>query len=265
MSIKKIFAISTLFVSLGTTVIASSGKVTNAQSGLILREEASKSGNVITTVPNNTEVEIIEKTGEWYKVKYNNQEGYLFAEFVEAKEEIPAEQPPEEQVPEETPVAGTSNIISKAETNVYIMPQVTSTIIATIPKDTGVIILEEAGNWLYITTNNITGWVRAYRINNEAQTPAAPVEETPQPTTPVETEQPTEQPAEITTTATPQSGYINVESANVREEPSTDSKILTTLILNTGVKIIEQTGEWYKISYQDTYIGYISKNLITAN
>ena len=59
----------------------------NAPNGLILRKEASKSGEVIMTISDKSQVEIIEKSGEWYKIKYGNNEGYLFAEYVDLKEE----------------------------------------------------------------------------------------------------------------------------------------------------------------------------------
>ena len=59
-------------------------------------------------------------------------------------------------------------------------------------------------------------------------------------------------------------GYINVDSANVREGPTTESKVITTLLLNTGVKILEQEGNWYKVNYQDKITGYVSKDLISA-
>ena len=81
----------------------------NAPNGLILRKEASKSGEVIMTISDKSQVEIIEKSGDWYKVKYNNNEGYLFAEYVEAKDDpeqekpTQTEEPKQEQQPEELP------------------------------------------------------------------------------------------------------------------------------------------------------------------
>ena len=70
---------------LGTSVMALTGTV-NSSSGLVLRKAADRNGEPITTVPSQTEVNIIEKSGEWYKVTYNSQEGYLFAEYVNATE-----------------------------------------------------------------------------------------------------------------------------------------------------------------------------------
>ena len=68
-------------ILIGTTSFGTTGKV-NAPNGLILRKEAKSGDNIIMTVSDKSEVEIIEKDGEWYKVKYNSHEGYLSAEYV---------------------------------------------------------------------------------------------------------------------------------------------------------------------------------------
>lgn len=252
-----------LVAMLGTAVFATSGKITNAPSGLILRKEASKSGAVITTLNNGTEIEIIEKSGDWYKVKYNNQEGYLFAQFVTPNEEVaPAVETENTEAPTEE--ANIQNV--QSEMNVYIMPNISSTVISTLPKDTQISVIETAGNWSYVSVNGIIGWVRTYKINNEtkvAETPAPEAkpaetsEEKPQETTPeVKTE---------TTPSTLKKGYINVDSVNVRQEPNTTAKIVTTLIKGTGVEITGESGEWYKINFQDKISGYIRKDLISGN
>ena len=91
---KKIKKFSIIFIlviaMLAVNSVATTGTV-NAPNGLILREEASKSGGIITTVSDKSQVEIIEKSGEWYKVKYGSYEGYLFAEYVTVKEEVQEE------------------------------------------------------------------------------------------------------------------------------------------------------------------------------
>lgn len=83
----------------GSAVVAVTGTV-NAPSGLVLRSEASKSGAPLATVPDKTEVEVVEESGEWYKVRMNGQEGYLFKEYVV---NVPKIQEPEKpEVPDET-------------------------------------------------------------------------------------------------------------------------------------------------------------------
>lgn len=58
-------------------------------------------------------------------------------------------------------------------------------------------------------------------------------------------------------------GKVNVETANVREKPSTSSNIIERLDEGDEVTILEQEGDWYKITSSKVSSGYVSKNLIT--
>ena len=55
---------------------------------------------------------------------------------------------------------------------------------------------------------------------------------------------------------------INVETANLRETPSSDSKILEQFNVNQEVEILETSGDWYKVKAKGI-IGYIRQDLIT--
>ena len=261
-----VMAIASLAL-LGTTVFGTTGKVYNTSQGLVLRGEASKSGAPLATIANDAEVEIIEKTGEWYKVKANGQEGYLFAEYVKVQEE-PAQEP-EENTPQENTDNNqtTTDTITKSETKMYMVPVITSSVINTIPSNTQINVEKTLNNWAYISYGESKGWVRTYSYKAETTTtPEQTPEENPE-TVPEEQQNNTENtsqeqvPTENTNLSFTK-GYINVDSANVRSGPSTDTTVVTTLILNTGVTIAGQTGEWYKVVYGD-YLGYIYKPLIS--
>lgn len=266
-------AIASLAV-FGTTVFGTTGKVYNTSQGLVLRAEASKTGAPLATVANNTEVEIIEEDGEWYKVNANGKEGYLYAEYVEIikTEEEPISttespiEPESENSNQENPNNNEKRTV-KIETNIYLMPVISSSVIGTIPTSTEITIEKELNNWSYVSYGDIKGWIRTYNINEEV---IAPQEESGEKTTEVT---PNEvEPNETITTSTPgedtnlsfTKGYVNSESVNVRSNPDKSSSIVTTLILNTGVTITAQTDEWYKITYGD-YTGYIFKTLISQN
>ena len=282
-----IATLSTIII-LGTSVIALTGTV-NSSSGLVLRQEADKTSNPITTVPSQTQVDIIEKVGEWYKVTYNSQEGYLFAEYVNTNETT-ATQP---ETPTETPQTPTNTqpgqpapaeVNNQANNNlkVYNIPLITSTVINEIPANTAITVQKQITNWSYVSAGDIQGWVRTYAINgdiNEVQpeTPQPEVEPanennetaeepTQEETTPVVTEPENNETEETNTTVT--TGTINVGSANVRKEASTSSEVLTTLSNSTIINIEDETGDWYKINYTapdgTVYNGYISKSLVTT-
>lgn len=264
-SLKKISiaTICTLLI-LGTSVFANSGKI-NAPNGLILRKEASKSGEVITTLDHETQVEVIEKDGEWYKVKYGDSTGYLYSQYVQVEET-------------------TENNTEKVEAGnvkVYMIPVITSTVIAEIEKSAEIKIEKQITNWSYITVGNVTGWVRTYALNNEVNSEGQKTEEVlPEEPETVEEEPKVEetntesnipQPSNTAQTETKVSetkAFIAVDCANVRSTPDTSvNNIVTALTRGTSFMITAETEEWYKIKYTspsgEVYEGYIFKELVT--
>lgn len=253
--------------ALSTTVFAGKmGKVYNTSQGLVLRKEASKTSEAITTVPNDKEFAIIEiAQGDWYKVSVDGQEGYLFAEYVKLIDETPSEETTEEEQNENNEQLETiASNATKSETKIYMLPLITSSKIGIIPENTELEIVKNLNNWAYVSYEGVSGWIRTYNYNVEKQEQPEEIvlgeeEEVtaPEPEETVEDSKPEEN-----TNLSFTKGYIKEESVNVRKEPSTSSEVITNLILNTGVTIIAQTDEWYKITYGD-YIGYIYKPLIS--
>lgn len=265
---------------LGTGVLAATG-IVNAPSGLVLREQASKTANPITTIEDKAEVDIIEKSGEWYKVTYNSQEGYLFAEYVNVEETAETPDEPEQ------PTTG-DNVKPVSSLKVYNIPLITSTVINEIDTEAEITIIKEITNWSYVSAGDIQGWVRTYGIKGSTVTdvPEEPVE-TPEP--PVEEpEPPVEEPSEPTVsepedeettyddpsnseqtevTSSATKGFVAVDSATVRAKATTDSEVVTYLIKDTSFTIKAETEEWYKIEYTGldgtVYEGYIYKPLVT--
>jgi len=57
---------------------------------------------------------------------------------------------------------------------------------------------------------------------------------------------------------------IKVETANVRQDPSTDAKIIATMNLNSGGEVIDRSGEWYHVR-SGGIEGYVyQENVITG-
>lgn len=288
---KKIFVttLGTLSV-LGTTVFAATG-VVNAPSGLVLRETASKGGNPLATVPDKAQVEIVEEDGEWYKAKVNEQTGYLFAEFVNKTEttEKPSEPTTEQTSTEQKTEENQGQTKTQNKIKVYNMPLITSTVVNEVEPNVEIKIEKQITNWSYITAGEVKGWVRTYGIQNKIKTstveepkteePQKPdvVEEPSQPTVtepekPAEPETPAEnKPADNSssteTTVGNVKGFVAVDYANMRKQPSTDSEIVTTLTKDTSFTITAETEEWYKVKFTSiddvVYEGYIFKNLVT--
>ena len=272
MRISLILVVITIII-IGTTCFAATGSV-NAPSGLVLRDSASKDGDPITTVGNNETVEILETLEDWYKVKYGEDEGYLYKQYVNVTEE---EEPEETTVEEQEESQETTTEAEETETTtvtqevkevypkeattlksgkVYIMPSITSTSINSIEAEITVTITKGYNTWVYVTSQDgISGWMRrsVVEIAETTESEEEPEEE--------ETQEEEEQPEE--TTFEERKGYVNVtSSANVRDGASSSASVVTTLSRNTEINVVGESGEWYKITY-GSISGSISKSLVS--
>ena len=270
--------ILTCVIIVETTCLAATG-IVNAPSGLVLRETPSKDATPLTTIYDEEKVEIIAKEGEWYKVKYSIYEGYLFAEYVKVQEEQVeetkteqetqnTEEPKSEEQVQETENAQEqkngeikiqSNYPQEVITNTnikgYLIPSITSRVILDIEQNKTITINYEVGNWLNITYDGKQAWIRKYYMNIQDMEESVQ-EET---TSPVETKPVEEKAIEN------KKGYVDVSSAaHVRKSASTSADIVTTLLRNAEVTITAESGDFYKIQYQNI-TGYIAKSLISDN
>lgn len=258
-------------LAFSSTILAVNG-IVNAPSGLVLRGEPKKDGSIITTVADKTQVEVIEQSGEWYKVKYNGQEGYLFGQYVAVEEDTTIATPTEKPV--ENP---TTDEVEKPNTQVtneiemYMVPVLTASPIKVIPKETQLTVQRTITNWSYVTDGTNEGWVRTALINGTVienpvpEEPPVPEQNETKPTeTPATT--PNDNDAETEKPSVAKKGEITVKSANVRKTATTSSEIVTNLTLGTQFEISSETTEWYKIKYTSgsgsVYEGYIYKNLM---
>ena len=247
-------------ILLATISFATIG-IVNAPNGLVLREGPSKDSDPITTVTDESKIEILEKNGEWYKVKYNDEEGYLFAEYVKVDEteEKADENNTESESPENTAQEENNNSENtnsqkvNSDTKIYTIPSITGRTLFSIKKDSEITINYELNNWINVSYKGSTGWIRKYFLTETKK----------QSQTTDETSKQDENKADEKTTTTDKKGYINVSSyANIRKEASTSSEIVDTLSRNTEVTITGEEGDFYKIKYQDI-TGYVSKSLIS--
>ncbi len=59
------------------------GHVANVTTGLNLREKATTDSNVIGSLENNTNLKIVGKQGDWYKVSVDGKEGFVYSSFID--------------------------------------------------------------------------------------------------------------------------------------------------------------------------------------
>lgn len=221
---------------------------------LRLRKAPTTDSNILRNLDAGDKVEIISKEGDWYKISFDGYEGYIAAEYVKVNGEVPSTTDKNDNKDDKQEETTTTNkkdndnnsgeVKLRANTNLYILPVLISSPIATIEKETSIKVIEIVNNWTNIEVNGITGWVLNKYIKNFDE---IKVNET------VDTS--------VDAVAT-KTGYVNVSSANVRAEASTASEVVKTLVLNNKVQIIEKIGDWYKIKNGDD-VAYIFANLVS--
>ena len=79
--------ISLFFINMSLAV--STGKVTVETANL--RETADENAKILELLSNNDQVEVIEKTGEWYKVKAKGMTGYIRQDLITVNGEVEKE------------------------------------------------------------------------------------------------------------------------------------------------------------------------------
>ena len=249
-----------LFIILTFIVTVFSIKVNATTTGVVteitvnVREKASIDSDVIMFVTQDDKVEIIEKTGDWYKIKYKSTEGYVYSDFVKVDEEVKItenEVTTEKLESEDEEITKTieAKLSLPKNSGVKITPNILSNIIYTTKSDENIDVLEQINGWSYISVNNIRGWVRNEQIKEVTE--VIPKEENKE----AEKEEKTNK---------NETAYVKYDNVNLRKEPSTDSSVLQKLKLNTKVIIIEDVDSvWNKVKVDGT-TGYISKELLSS-
>lgn len=262
--IKKILILSAMLIALEiSAVYAVEGTITT--DGVRVRKGPSTDTAIVTSLNKNAKVEILEETNGWYKIIYTatgNFEGYIRKDLVMASGPIeampgtpvptieptiaPTDEPGTIETPAQTEKPKVNLLgdrLLSSESNIYILPALTSSVKDTAKKNTQVLVLEVAGNFAYIKYGNNYGWVRVESLQ-ETKTK-------PQPNNTGNTTQQTER-----------VGYINVTQAIVRQSATTASAMVTALNLNSEVTIIGEENDFYKVRINGSEC-YIAKRLIS--
>lgn len=231
-----------------------------------VREKASTDSKKIMYVTQDDKVEVLEKVGDWYKIKAKNKTGYIFGKYIKVDDSklSSGEETKNEQTENQTAKNEKENndvttdapnkLIVKNKTQIRIVPTISSSVIYTASKDTEIKIIEQTNNWTYISIENSLGWVRTDKIIEENGITSSKKSTNESNDTSTTTSK-----KEETTTKV---AYIKYDTVNLREKASTSSKSLVKLKLNDEVTVIEEVSSvWSKVEV-DGKTGYISTDLL---
>ena len=242
-----------------------------------LRETPDAEGKILEQLSLNDEVELVEKSGEWYKVKSNGITGYIRQDLLTVKEEVTVNNTTNNPVAENTETTNTDvenveattsvnntenvqeekNKLVSEDTKLKIVPAINATNIIEVKANQEVTIIETINNWVCIQAGNTKGWIRSEKLKVKAE---QKVEEKQEET---ETEQEEKNETEVVVQETKiKTQFIASETVNLRKEPNTSSEIVSKLSLNMAVDVYSEEGGWSKVKVSGKE-GYISSSLLS--
>lgn len=283
-------AIILFIIFIGTSSMAATA-IVNTDT-LKLRKEASTDSTVLDLLNYGEKLNVIEQSGDWVKVKVSGITGFVHKDYVKIEEdENNSEEPQNTQngevqnVVENTIVS--ENIVSenvtepenntvveetnssiireatlKSDTDVSILPLINASKIANAKKDTKVIVMDEVKGWLYIQTEEVNGWIRSSVIGEIAQGQNNVTTNNNEENNNENNNQNTETKEPEETAIEEKVMYVNYSSIYVRKGPGTENEVVETLILNSQVTVIAESGDWYKVKVAGIE-GYIAKRLLS--
>ena len=236
-----------------------------------LREEANENSKILELLSLNEEVEVIEKTGDWYKVKARGITGYLRNDLISLKEEVvettsntnnenqqSTENEQNVETSENKPVEENNTDNKEIQLGKYkiaettklkIVPSINATNTIEVKIDEEVEVIEIINGWVCVETQTTKGWLRKDKIKTQEE----PVQEEQK----VEEQQP-EEPVNIVIKTL----FVNSTTVNLRKEANTSAEIVTTLPVNTAVDVLEESNGWSQVRVSGKE-GYISSSLLS--
>ena len=243
-----------------------------------LREKADANSKILEQLPINQKVEILEKNGDWYKVKVKGIKGYLRQDLLNV-EETKKEQPKKEETKpvqpqelkevenKEEPKVETVDENNKENTNkrrinkntkLKMVPSINATDIVELKENNEVEIVEEINGWVCVQTKLVKGWIREERLKSFEEK-----KEEPQPV-PELVAKPEEKKEEVKPKPDRflKTLYVNTELVNMRKDATVGSEVVARLSINTAVDVFGERDVWYKVKVNGKD-GYISKSLLS--
>ena len=267
--IKILLIIVVLFIVSSTIVLAKSGTTTT--DSVNLRNKPSTSSDVIKSLSKNESLEILEESGDFYKVLYKGRVGYVSKKFVSVAGESASTNTVEttNTTSSTNTTTSTTNVTTtteatttaansdnsnlaigsyklSADSDVYVLPVLYALKNGSLKKGDTVNIITVTPNWVYISNNNISGWVFKTSIEGAEKT-------TTTGTTTTTTE---------ATTTTENVVIVNTDAVNVREKPSTSSDILGSVGKGRKLEVISKSGDWTQVQFNKVK-GYILSKFVS--
>lgn len=157
-------------------VIAATGKVND--NNIRMRKEPNTTSEIITNLYKNDSVEVLEKTGNWYKIKYEGKVGYMRADLIDITsgtvtdaaatqtkpETTTQQQTTTPQTQETTQTVEKKEYVLKEDSNIKTYPVMYARNKLTVKKGEKVEKTEELGKWIKVKKESTIGWILSTEV-----------------------------------------------------------------------------------------------------
>lgn len=272
-----IVAVAMISIFIYTTNVKATTTLQVTADTLNLREKASTSSDIVTLLSKGEKCELIEESGDWYKVKYKTYTGYVSKEYVKQENTNTSTQTTTDtQEGEDDSTNNSEELVITGKiskkTNVTILPLIYSSVIDTVSKNAQVTIITEMNGWTYIQTDSLSGWVRSDVITDKKTVSNVTTNNANNTSSTNGTSNTSDENKTNSSDNANQNNsnqqysqktmYINDSYVNVRKGASTSSDVLMVVELNTQFTVIGEEGDWYKVKTSSGN-AYILKTLLS--
>lgn len=219
-----VLALMLPLVSLAETFMVVKGGALN------LRAEPSLNAKVLGQYPSGTWMSVIESEGDWSKVKVNGQEGYVMSKYLAETD-------------------GGNTLYVRTNTgrglNLRDQPSLEGNIMGSYKPGTAVNVISRGNGWYKVSISGVTGYMASQYLTKS-----------------------TAGGGDNNVAGYPKTGVVANPGANqvllLREKASTDARVLGYFRNGTEVKLLGESGSFYKVTVGGKN-GYMMKKFIKVN
>ncbi|WP_202080178.1 SH3 domain-containing protein [Caldalkalibacillus salinus] len=195
---------------------------------LNVRAQPSTSANIIGTLNQGSEIEVLGANDGWYKIIYQNQEAWVAGDYV-------AEESENDQASSASGRDSTRVEVETSILNVRSNGSLEAAIIDQLSQGTIVEVIDEQNEWYHVQYDEHKGWIAKWLTSQVS-------------------DQVSNQP-KVT---------ILNHGTNLREGPSTDHKVVGRANQGDEFAVLETKGDWFQILLSDGSKAYVAGWIVSA-
>lgn len=226
--------------------------ISSSSSTLNVRSIGSASSSIIGSLKKGESVNIVAKSGDWYKIQFNSSYGYVSSKYISVNTtNVSSPTTQVQALSINTTTASKSGIVTLHDksSSLNLRSNPNGEVLTTLSNGTKIEILDSSGSWYKINANGSTGYVLSAYINSYEAAKATSETAVKSQSAPVSE-------SKVGTVVLSDSS----STLNLRNSPWT-GRVLSTLSYGSKVEILGNNGRWYKVK-AGSEVGYVHSDYI---